>query len=98
MIRNFVDRILDLGKKHAKEQLMDEMIKLTACHSAYRAGRSLSIKEIRELLTNLSMTKSRYNCCHGRPSIIKTSRNELDERFGRTGAEALVRFKARMRS
>jgi DNA mismatch repair protein MutL len=94
---SLVDRILDLGQKHAKEQLMDELIKLTACHSAYRAGRSLSINEIRELLTDLAKTESRYNCCHGRPSIIKISRNELDERFGRTGAEALARFKARHR-
>ena len=94
---SLVDRILDLGEKYAKEQIMDEMIKLTACHSAYRAGRSLSIREIRQLLVNLSNTKSRYNCCHGRPSIIKISRHELDERFGRTGPEALARFKARHR-
>jgi DNA mismatch repair protein MutL len=94
---SLVDRILDLGEKYAKEQIMDELIKLTACHSAYRAGRSLSIMEIRQLLIDLSSTKSRYNCCHGRPSIIKITRNELDERFGRTGAEALARFKARHR-
>jgi DNA mismatch repair protein MutL len=94
---SLVDRILDLGKKHAKEHLMDEMIKLTACHSAYRAGRSLSMKEIRDLLTELTKTKGKYHCCHGRPSIIKISRKELDERFGRTGAEALARFRARHR-
>ena len=94
---SLVDRIVDLGEKYAKEQIMDEMIKLTACHSAYRAGRSLSIKEIRQLLIDLSNTESRYNCCHGRPSIIKITRYELDKRFGRTGAEALARFKARHR-
>jgi DNA mismatch repair protein MutL len=94
---SLVDRILDLGKKHAKEQLMEEVVKLTACHSAYRAGQSLTFEEIRQLLIDLTKTKSRYNCCHGRPSIVKISRKELEDRFGRTSAEALARFKARHR-
>jgi DNA mismatch repair protein MutL len=92
-----VDRIMEIGVKSAKEQFMDELVKLTACHSAIRAGQRLSADEIRALLTELSRTKSRYNCCHGRPSIIRVGKDELDKRFGRTGPEAIARYKARLR-
>ncbi len=92
-----VDRIMEIGVESAKEQFMDELVKLTACHSAIRAGQHLSADEIRALLTELSRTKSRYNCCHGRPSIIRVSKDELDKRFGRTGPEAIARYKARLR-
>jgi DNA mismatch repair protein MutL len=92
-----VDRIMEVGIKSAKEQFMDELVKLTACHSAIRAGQYLSADEIRALLTELNRTKSRHNCCHGRPSIIRIGKDELDKRFGRTGPEAIARFKARLR-
>jgi len=92
-----VDRIMEVGVKSAKEQFMGELVKLTACHSAIRAGQHLSADEIRRLLTELGRTESRYNCCHGRPSIIRIGKDELDKRFGRTGPEAIARFKARLR-
>ncbi|MGY5875802.1 MAG: DNA mismatch repair endonuclease MutL [Candidatus Thorarchaeota archaeon] len=91
-----VDRILDIGST-AKEQFMDDIVRLTACHSSIRAGQSLSNREIRDLIVELAKTPNMYNCCHGRPSIVKLTRKELDKRFGRDGPEAITRYKARHR-
>jgi len=92
-----VDRLSDLGPAAATEDFMDELLKVTACHSALRAGEKLSHKEIATLLVDLAKTPSRYNCCHGRPSVIKFMKKEMDRRFGRDGPQALARYRARHR-
>ncbi|MDF1539981.1 MAG: DNA mismatch repair endonuclease MutL [Candidatus Thorarchaeota archaeon] len=93
-----VDRILDIGEKDAVEQFMDELVKVTACHSAIRSGQKIGHEESKRLIFNLFETDAKYQCAHGRPSIIRITKQELDERFGRTGAEAMARFKARHRA
>ena len=90
-----VDRILDLGSKEAKDTFMDNIVKVTACHSAVRAGQSLSTEEIRDIITELSTTKSKFNCCHGRPSMIRIRKEDIDRSVGRMGAAAIARYKAR---
>jgi DNA mismatch repair protein MutL len=92
-----VDRILDIGEKDAVDQFMDELVKVTACHSAIRSGQKIGHEEAKRLIGNLFETDGKYHCAHGRPTIVKIPKKELDERFGRTGAEALARFRARHR-
>ena len=92
-----VDRIIELGSSEA-EKFMDEMVRLTACHAAVRAGERLDTNQIRELIVELSKTKNQNYCCHGRPSMIRVTRSELDKRFGRDGVDALKRFHARHRN
>jgi DNA mismatch repair protein MutL len=102
-----VDRILDIGEKDAVDQFMgekdavdqfmDELVKVTACHSAIRSGQKIGHEEAKRLIANLFETEGKYHCAHGRPSIVKITKKELDERFGRTGADALARFRARHR-
>ena len=90
-----IDRILDLGGKEAEETFMDNLVKVTACHSAVRAGQSLNTEEIRDIILELSTTKSKYNCCHGRPSMIRIRKEDIDRSVGRLGASAITRYKAR---
>ncbi len=92
-----VDRILDLGKKAAVEQFMDELVKVTACHAAIRSGQKIGHEQARRLIAELWETEGKYNCAHGRPTFVRISKEELDQRFGRTGAEAIERFRARHR-
>ncbi len=92
-----MDQMLTLGKTEASESFMDNLVKLTACHSAVRAGQSLNHEEIREIVLDLSKTKSRYNCAHGRPTMIKINKEDLDRSVGRMGADAITRFRVRHR-
>ncbi|MHA1958722.1 MAG: DNA mismatch repair endonuclease MutL [Candidatus Thorarchaeota archaeon] len=90
-----VDRVLDLGTELGVEDFMDAVVKTTACHSAMRAGKTLSPEEIRILLVEMADTSNKYYCCHGRPGIAKLSRKKLDSRFGRASPDAIDRYKSR---
>ena len=94
---SFVSRAAEVGHETARDVFVDELVKLTACHSAIRAGQSLSTNEMRDLIGQLARTTRKYNCCHGRPSMIRLRKDDIDKSVGRHGAEAIKRFRARHR-
>jgi DNA mismatch repair protein MutL len=79
-----IDEVVDIGAEYAGERFMDELVKVTACHSAIRAGQELSTEEISRLLEEMAATPNRYNCPHGRPTLVRVTQRELDLKFGRT--------------
>jgi DNA mismatch repair protein MutL len=56
-----------------------------ACKSAIKAGQRLSAREMDELFDRLFATELPYHDVHGRPTIVRLSREELERRFGRHG-------------
>ena len=54
-----------------------------ACHSAVRAGKTLTLDEARELIHQLEKTSAPYTCPHGRPTMIHLSSAQLERSFGR---------------
>lgn len=59
------------------------MIASLACKAAIKAGNSLSEIEMKALLEGLRFLDDPYTCPHGRPTIIKTTLNELEKKFKR---------------
>ncbi len=55
-----------------------------ACHASIKAHQRLSVPEIRILLGDLLDTDHPDTCPHGRPTMIRLSREELDKQFKRT--------------
>jgi len=55
-----------------------------ACHSAVRAGQSLTDDEMRELLRQLEQVAMPHTCPHGRPTMIHLSSGQLKREFGRS--------------
>jgi DNA mismatch repair protein MutL len=53
------------------------------CHSAVRAGQTLSIQEMRDLIRQLEETTMPRTCPHGRPTMIHLSAAQLAREFGR---------------
>lgn len=60
------------------------MCKTVACHSAVRAGDSLEINQMQKIVENWSRTRNPYTCPHGRPILLKLSKDEINRRFLRT--------------
>ncbi len=54
-----------------------------ACHGAVRAGQSLSLEEMRQLVTQLEQTELPRTCPHGRPTLLHISQAQLEREFGR---------------
>jgi DNA mismatch repair protein MutL len=63
-----------------------ERIAMTfACKAAIKAGQRLAPVEMEELFERLFATDLPYHDVHGRPTVIRLSRDELERRFGRHG-------------
>jgi len=78
--------VLDyMGNVRGKDRtaVAEETLYTIACKSAVKANKKLSEIEIRNVLNELSKLKNPYTCPHGRPTIIKISKNELEKMFKR---------------
>jgi DNA mismatch repair protein MutL len=61
-----------------------ERIAMTfACKGAIKAGQPLRQEELSELFDSLFATDLPYHDVHGRPTIVRLSRAELEKKFGR---------------
>lgn len=56
-----------------------------ACRGAIMSGDRLTEVAMRALFENLMTAENPYVCPHGRPTMIRLSRHDLDVRFGRLG-------------
>ncbi len=63
--------------------LADEIIHTIACKAAIKANKKLDEKEVNQLLTELSNTGRRYTCPHGRPTVIRLTKYEIEKMFKR---------------
>jgi DNA mismatch repair protein MutL len=63
----------------------ERIAKTFACKSAIKAGQRLSEAEMEDLFDQLFATELPHHDVHGRPTIIRLSRGELERRFGRSG-------------
>ena len=54
-----------------------------ACHSAVRAGQTLTDDEMDELVQQLEQVAIPNTCPHGRPTMIRLSSGQLEREFGR---------------
>jgi DNA mismatch repair protein MutL len=61
----------------------EEMAITLACHSAIRAGQTLSLDEMRALIHQLERCQYPRACAHGRPTMLHLSQSQLEREFGR---------------
>ncbi|MGE5236506.1 MAG: DNA mismatch repair endonuclease MutL [Acidobacteriota bacterium] len=54
-----------------------------ACRAAIKKNRLLSRAEAEQLLLDLSRTRERHRCPHGRPIVLRLPHDEIEHRIGR---------------
>jgi DNA mismatch repair protein MutL len=84
LLRQFIDEVLQNNVTPSFEKLLEEWIYLLACKESIKAQDSLSLLEMEQLLAQLGRTQNPYTCPHGRPTMVKMTRSELEKRFYRT--------------
>ncbi|MDQ3779816.1 MAG: DNA mismatch repair endonuclease MutL, partial [Chloroflexota bacterium] len=57
---------------------LDAVAISTACHTSIRAGQSLSLPEMRELVADLERSSQPRACGHGRPTMLHMTQSELE--------------------
>lgn len=58
-------------------------LSMMACKAAVKGNTSLSLKEANDLIDELLTLDNPYNCPHGRPTIIRMTKAEIEKKFHR---------------
>ncbi|MBQ9440964.1 MAG: DNA mismatch repair endonuclease MutL [Alphaproteobacteria bacterium] len=86
-IERFFYDILE-GEYNINEMNIDDCLRMriatSACHNSIRAGRILSINEMKETINEMKKTFSIHQCNHNRPSFIKITLQQLNNIFKRS--------------
>ena len=77
---NVLDMVAFEGLLRQQEDVLAASI---ACHSAIRAGKSLTEPEMAALLQQLEATDNPHTCPHGRPTMLHFSSTHMEREFGR---------------
>lgn len=69
--------------KPVNTPVADEIIHTIACKAAIKANKKLDNKEVHQLLTELAKTGRKYTCPHGRPTVVRLTKYEIEKMFKR---------------
>ena len=83
----FIRELLDvLGSNEfptSEEEALAEIVDMMSCKAAIKAGDHLSPRELADLLQKRKQIERGSSCPHGRPTTMRLSIEELEQRFGR---------------
>ena len=82
-LRTIVDLVITNAKNFNKDRFLDSLAKMVSCKMSVKANEHLSLVQMESLLDDLVKCDNPYNCCHGRPSIMKFTNYELEKMFKR---------------
>ncbi|MCU4158672.1 DNA mismatch repair endonuclease MutL [Acidiphilium sp. AL] len=85
LLRDIADTMAESGEATALSARLDAVLARMACHRSIRAGRRLEIAEMAALLRQMEATPRAQTCPHGRPTVLKLTRGDLERMFGRAG-------------
>ena len=81
---DLLDLLTDKTGNLDAEELFHEVLDMTACKAAIKAGKKLTDAEITQLLSDKDVVEKASRCPHGRPTTIKFSLSDLEKQFKRT--------------
>jgi DNA mismatch repair protein MutL len=84
ILRAVVDYLVAKERMPNRNQVLNDLLSLMACHAAVKAGDRLSAQEIASLVAQRHLVHDPHHCPHGRPTSLLLSRQELDRQFRRT--------------
>lgn len=65
------------------EDIFVHKIATMGCKAAVKGNQKITVDEVETLMDRLMALKDPYTCPHGRPTIIKVTKEDLDKRFKR---------------
>jgi DNA mismatch repair protein MutL len=83
LLRDLADELAEWEEATALDRRFDAAITRLACHGSVRAGRRLTPPEMAALLRAMEATPRAATCSHGRPTVLRFGRSELERLFGR---------------
>jgi DNA mismatch repair protein MutL len=82
-IRELLDNLGNSDFPSSEEEALSEILDMMSCKAAIKAGDYLNPLELADLLKKRKEIERGSNCPHGRPTTLRLSIEELEQRFGR---------------
>ena len=82
LLIELIDTIADESATHDPERITEKVASMS-CKAAFKGNNRLSFKEAEELMRELMEAENPYNCPHGRPTLIKMTKYEIERKFKR---------------
>lgn len=76
----FLNRYENLN--YLNSRVIDKLI-MKSCKKSVKGGDKLSIMEMQELIDDMSKCDNPFSCPHGRPTMIKINKNDVEKIFKR---------------
>ena len=67
----------------AKQELENKFLATVACKAAVKAHMALTKEEVDSLMSELLKLPNPFTCPHGRPTVIKMSKTDIEKKFSR---------------
>ena len=67
----------------AKQEKEEKFIATVACKAAVKANMALTKEEVESLMNKLLQLPNPFTCPHGRPTVIKMSKYDIERKFAR---------------
>lgn len=82
-VKEITQMLRELRSINASD-LRQNVLHMTACKAAIKAGEVLNMRQMRQLIIDLCNTEHPFTCPHGRPCMVEISSSELYKMFKRT--------------
>ncbi len=82
-LRNIFDLIVEMGDKFDRVKFNERLAINLSCKMSVKANTNIGYLEQEELIKRLFKCEFPYTCPHGRPTIIKYTKHELEKLFKR---------------
>jgi DNA mismatch repair protein MutL len=83
LLTEILNDLTDDVKSALKPEIILDKIASRSCKAAVKGNSRLSSKEAEHLISQLLELDNPYHCPHGRPTIIRISKKELEKKFKR---------------
>ena len=82
LLKEVIDAMVDEHFRPTPDILKDKIASMS-CKAAVKGNNRLPREQMEELLRELMTLENPYHCPHGRPTMIKMTKTELDKKFKR---------------
>ena len=83
LLIEIIDSLTEERNLRKTPELLLDKIASMSCKAAVKGNQSLPFEQMQELLKELMTLENPYHCPHGRPTMIRMTKKELEKKFKR---------------
>ena len=81
-LRELISELLEVDSVKNTDSILEKIASMS-CKAAIKGNQKISFEEAKILIDELLELENPYNCPHGRPTVIKMTKTEIEKKFKR---------------